>query len=125
MIPGLQKKYYPNQQLNGSCKALSTGFDLVRGGTDSLNVTMNFNCSLYANLSDKIVDIFLNSTFNIVGRALTNSTDFIVGSAEFAAQYSPGSGYSIANVDLANYYLNSTAHSIRGSRVFGSGYGTY
>jgi hypothetical protein len=30
----------------------------------------------------------------------------------------------MTNTDLANYLLNSTLHSLRGSKVFGSGFGT-
>ena len=39
--------------------------------------------------------------------------------------YSSTSQYPISNMELANYYVDSTIHSLRGSRVFGSGFPTH
>lgn len=124
VIPALQKKYYPRDEVTGSCVALTNGFSFTRGGTDSFNVTLNHNCSLYANSTDKIVDILINSALNIQAKPFSNYTNFVINIADFNATYNTASGYPITNPDLAAYYLNSTAHSLRGSQVFGSGFPT-
>lgn len=121
-IPGLQKKYYPDQKLNGECKALLNGFSLARGGTDFLNVTVNFECYLNGHGADRIVDIILNTSMSVTGVTKANYTDFNIKSMEYTAMYYPSQAYPIENKELVDYYMNSTIHSMRGSRVFGSGF---
>ena len=78
VVPNLQKKYHPNNKLNGSCKALKSGFDLVRGGIHSLNVTLSFNCSLNGNNTDKILDMEVKTNLTIGVSASTDKLDFVV-----------------------------------------------
>ena len=122
MIPNFQKKFYPDQKLNGNCKAKQQGFSIVRGSDEYFNVSLNYNCALNADKSGKILDFDVDSHFNIRGVANAGHIDLIVSHAEFNASYYRTGEYSVENVELANYYLNSTSWSVRGTKTFGSNF---
>jgi hypothetical protein len=60
----------------------------------------------------------------VKGVALSRNLDFTVAHADFNATYYQTGEYVVTNIELANYYLNSTAWSVRNSKVFGSNFST-
>lgn len=87
VIPALQKKFYPSNKLNGNCKALKDGFSIVRGSSETFNVTINYNCSLNAENAGKILDFGVASHLVLKGVAETRHVDLVVTHAEFNATY--------------------------------------
>lgn len=81
MIPVLTRKFYPSQKVTGTCNAQEQGFNLTYGGTNFLNVTINFNCSLGIERT-KIVDFNINAVYMIEGRPQANYTDFVIANIE-------------------------------------------
>ena len=121
VIPALQKKYYSNTPLNGSCKASKDGFSLIKNTIDTLNVTLQFNCSIGAN-SSKIIDFHIDALFVVRGQPQERHLDFVVNHTEFVATYYPTGEYTVVNKELADYYVNSSSWAMLNTKVFGSNF---
>lgn len=97
VIPGLQKKFYPGQELNGNCKALQNGFSLIRGSIDTMNVTLKYNCTLNAVQAGKILDFSVDGLFVIRGHPQQRHLDFVVNHTELNATYYQTGDYAVVN----------------------------
>lgn len=95
VIPALQKKFYPDQKLNGNCKAKSQGFSIIRGSDEFFNVSINYNCALNADKSGKILDFDVDSHFNVRGVANAGHVDFVISHADFNASYYRTGDYTV------------------------------
>ena len=120
----MAEKYIASDKVLGNCRASPSGFEIIKGTHESINVTMNYDCELNIN-KNKIADFRVNLGLEAHGRASKKHLDFHIISFNQTTSFTPYQEYKVENIELAQHMVTHSLNRLLESKVFGSGWALY
>lgn len=113
-----------SEVVTGSCKTSSRNADIKKGGHDSLNVSLIYDCEIGIT-RDKVGEFQLALVLTVEGIANETALNFQVVGIHHTATISSYMDYKIGNIVLAHHMIAHSLNRILHHHVFGSGWKLY
>jgi hypothetical protein len=121
ILPLLQSRYFASVEVAGTCSPNYNNLKVQKGGKDTFEVYINFDCSLTIE-KNKLIDFAVNLKLTIAGEPSADSIDYKLRSHEQNVTFFSYADYKMANVDLATEMVKHSLNRLYEGRLFGSGW---
>lgn len=112
VIPRVAYNFLASDVITGKCTAEPTTLKIEKGTHETINVTMDYDCNLYAAGKQVAVFKIQNMTFQVEGKVKDDHLNFHVVGFSRKIQFFEYDQYKVENLELAELMVNHSLNRL-------------